>query len=171
MSRVSAVDPITQAQAFFSNVFGQRTPDNEAPASVLAEWNKYNSGSAEPSQSDRLLSQVEEGAGNVGTFITHQFTRAVTGVQTGVSSVSSGVASVGSSVQNHVPSSSSLMYFFAFLGTGLLFEILAFSIFLPVIVLAPAKFALCFTLGSALMMGSFMTLKGWRQTAFPHDVP
>lgn len=64
---------------------------------------------------------------------------------------------------SHVPSSTSLTYFFAFLGTGLLFEILAFSIFLPVIVLAPAKFALCFTIGSALMMASFISLKGWQQ--------
>ena len=43
-----------------------------------------------------------------------------------------------------------------------MFEILAFTLFLPVIILAPSKFALCFTLGSVLVLGAFVSLRGWR---------
>ena len=66
----------------------------------------------------------------------------------------------GRSVQ--MPSSTQFTYFFAMFAAGVVFLVLAFSIFLPVIILAPAKFALCFTLGSALCMAAFLTLKGWR---------
>ena len=58
-------------------------------------------------------------------------------------------------------SSTSLTYFFALLGTGLLFLILAFTLFLPVIMLAPSKFAVCFTIGSLLTLSAFMSLRGW----------
>lgn len=40
---------------------------------------------------------------------------------------------------------------------------LAFFIALPIIVIAPAKFAFSFTLGSALIMASFTALKGFKQ--------
>lgn len=61
-----------------------------------------------------------------------------------------------------MPSSTQFTYFFAMFAAGVVFLVLAFSVFLPVIILAPAKFALCFTLGSALCMAAFLTLKGWR---------
>ena len=61
-----------------------------------------------------------------------------------------------------MPSSMQFTYFFAMFAAGVVFLVLAFSVFLPVIILAPAKFALCFTLGSALCMAAFLTLKGWR---------
>ena len=43
--------------------------------------------------------------------------------------------------------------------------ILAFSVFLPVIVLAPSKFALSFTIGSLLVMAGFAALRGLKQQA------
>lgn len=52
------------------------------------------------------------------------------------------------------------MYFGLFLATGVFFVFIAFSMFLPVIVLMPQKFAICFTLGCGFIIGSFFALKG-----------
>ena len=46
------------------------------------------------------------------------------------------------------------------IATGALFLFLAFTVFLPVIVLAPQKFAICFTIGCILVMAAFFILKG-----------
>jgi hypothetical protein len=62
-----------------------------------------------------------------------------------------------------IPSSQQLVYFFSFLAAGGVFLLLAFMVFLPVIILAPAKFALAFTLGSLCIMAGFLQLRGWRQ--------
>ena len=59
-------------------------------------------------------------------------------------------------------STTSLTYVFALLGAGLLFLILAFTLFLPVVMLAPSKFAVCFTIGSLLLMSAFLSLRGWK---------
>ena len=64
-----------------------------------------------------------------------------------------------------MPTTQQFAYFFAFVGAGLVFMVIAFSIFLPVIVLAPSKFALSFTLGSILVMSGFAALRGWKQQA------
>jgi hypothetical protein len=56
-----------------------------------------------------------------------------------------------------------MMYFFCFMGAGLFFLILAFTIALPTIILSPSKFALAFTLGCTSMMMAFASLKGWQQ--------
>lgn len=52
------------------------------------------------------------------------------------------------------------MYFGLLLATGVFFIFIAFTMFLPVMVLMPQKFALCFTIGCALIIGSFFALKG-----------
>jgi len=52
------------------------------------------------------------------------------------------------------------MYFGLFLATGVFFVFIAFTLFLPVIVLVPQKFAICFTLGCGFIIGSFFALKG-----------
>lgn len=64
-----------------------------------------------------------------------------------------------------MPNTQQFAYFFAFIGAGLVFMILAFSVFLPVIVLAPSKFALSFTIGSLLVMAGFAALRGLKQQA------
>ena len=61
-----------------------------------------------------------------------------------------------------MPNSTQLAYFAAFLGSGVLFLVLAFTLFLPVIMLAPSKFAICFTIGSVLVLSAFVSLRGWR---------
>lgn len=54
------------------------------------------------------------------------------------------------------------MYFFSFLGGGVLFLFMAFFIGLPTLLLSPSKFALFFTLGCCFVLSGFASLKGWR---------
>jgi hypothetical protein len=54
------------------------------------------------------------------------------------------------------------VYFFSFLGGGVLFLFMAFFIGLPTLLLSPSKFALFFTLGCCFVMSGFASLKGWR---------
>lgn len=55
-----------------------------------------------------------------------------------------------------------MVYFFSFLGGGVLFLFMAFFIGLPTLLLSPSKFALFFTLGCCFVMSGFAALKGWR---------
>lgn len=64
-----------------------------------------------------------------------------------------------------VPSTANLTYFFALLAAGAFFLLLSFFVFLPVIVVAPAKFALTFSIGSGLTMAAPFALKGFRAHA------
>lgn len=61
-----------------------------------------------------------------------------------------------------MPSGKSMLYFAVFLAVGVFFIFIAFTMFLPVIVLVPQKFAICFTMGCLLIVGSFFALKGPR---------
>ncbi|MEW5311317.1 MAG: hypothetical protein WDW38_003044 [Sanguina aurantia] len=61
------------------------------------------------------------------------------------------------------PQRNQLAQFFCLIGGGLFFLMLAFTIFLPTIILAPAKFAMCFTLGCLCVMSGFAALRGWKQ--------
>jgi hypothetical protein len=55
------------------------------------------------------------------------------------------------------------MYFFSFVAAGAVFLALAFMLFLPIIIVAPSKFALSFTVGCMLIMAGFGQLRGWKQ--------
>lgn len=72
------------------------------------------------------------------------------------------VSPVPCRAQSSMPNTMNFTWFLALLGAGLLFSVLAFSLFLPIIILAPSKFAICFTTGSALIMSAFVSLRGWR---------
>lgn len=52
------------------------------------------------------------------------------------------------------------MYFGLLLAAGVFFIFIAFTMFLPVMVIMPQKFAICFTIGCAFIIGSFFPLKG-----------
>jgi hypothetical protein len=52
------------------------------------------------------------------------------------------------------------MYFGLFLASGIFFVFIAFTLFLPVMVIMPQKFAISFTLGCALIITSLFALKG-----------
>lgn len=96
--------------------------------------------------------------------------------------VSKGVRDLPGNLQSatsSVPSGKALMYFGLFLATGVFFVFIAFTMFLPVMVLMPQKFAICFTLGCAFIIGSFFALKGpknqlahmsSREVSRPHDM-
>lgn len=64
------------------------------------------------------------------------------------------------SVTSTVPSGKALMYFGLLLATGVFFVFISFTMFLPVMVLMPQKFAICFTLGCGFIIGSFFALRG-----------
>lgn len=84
--------------------------------------------------------------------------------------VSKGVRDLPGNLQNAtstVPSGKALMYFGLLLATGVFFVFIAFTMFLPVMVLMPQKFAICFTLGCGFIIGSFFALRG-PQAQFAH---
>lgn len=74
--------------------------------------------------------------------------------------VTRGVSNNFQSATSSIPSGKSLMYFGLFLASGVFFIFMAFTLFLPVIVIVPQKFALCFTVGCGFIIGSFFMLKG-----------
>ncbi|XP_039129929.1 protein transport protein SFT2-like [Dioscorea cayenensis subsp. rotundata] len=125
-------------------------------SSLLSDWNSYAAsqssadGSAGPSSALGLDLEAAVRTANekfTGTF----------------SVVSKGVREIPGSLQNatsNVPSGKSLMYFGLFLASGTFFIFIAFTMFLPVMVLMPQKFAICFTIGCAFIIGSFFALKG-----------
>lgn len=59
-----------------------------------------------------------------------------------------------------MPSQRAVGFFVSLLGAGIFFMSLSFTVFLPLIALAPQKFAICFSVGSSLVMGAFFALKG-----------
>lgn len=153
----SSSESTTASNSFFSNLFGQRPQSNdEPPASVLSEWNKYAASSA-PTTSDRVMDQMEEGTASVQRYLSSSLSRVTSGVQ----GLSGNFNSQMPSFQ--IPSSTQLAYFAALFGGGLFFLGLAFFLFLPVIIIAPSKFAICFTVGSLLTLSAFVSLRGWRQ--------
>lgn len=61
-----------------------------------------------------------------------------------------------------MPTATQLAYSLLFVGSGIFFLVLAFSLFLPVVMLAPSKFAICFTSGSMLVLIGCITMRGWQ---------
>ncbi|MBA0823149.1 hypothetical protein Goarm_019899 [Gossypium armourianum] len=77
--------------------------------------------------------------------------------------VSKGVRDLPGNLQSatsSVPSGKAFIYFGLFLAAGVFFVFIAFTLFLPVMVLMPQKFAICFTLGCGFIIGSFLALRG-----------
>ncbi|KAL7186796.1 hypothetical protein ACSBR2_028508 [Camellia fascicularis] len=127
---------------------------SSSSSSLLADWNSYASSKASEQSTalgvfDLDLESAVRSANDTvaGTFNV----------------VSKGVRDIPGNLQSatsNLPSGKSLMYFGILLATGVFFVFIAFTMFLPVIVLLPQKFALCFTLGCCLIIGSFFALKG-----------
>ncbi|GIL45065.1 hypothetical protein Vafri_2013 [Volvox africanus] len=140
-----------------------RGPQKSQP-SLLADWQDYSSrgtdvetgGGASTSSTSMLLSSAEQAGTKVTSFLSESFRTVQTGVTSGVNTVTSGEAF-------SIPSGQALVYFFSFLAAGGVFLLLAFMLFLPVIILTPSKFALSFTLGCLSIMIGFMQLRGWKQ--------
>lgn len=143
------------AQAWFtggpsSGSFNDKQKSSSS-TSLLADWNAYAAASQEPDPSS-------------SAFDLEAAVRTTTDKVTGTFSVvTKGVKELPGNFQyatSSVPSGKSLLYFGVFLAVGVFFIFIAFTMFLPVIVLVPQKFAICFTIGCTLIVGSFFALKG-----------
>ncbi|XP_020531196.1 protein transport protein SFT2 isoform X2 [Amborella trichopoda] len=149
------------AQAWFMG--GPSGSDQQKPSSLLADWNSYAaSRSAEEDASSGMGFDLEAAVPGSFAPLLKTANERVTGT---FNVVSKGVRDLPGNLQSatsSVPSGKSLMYFGLFLATGVFFVFIAFTMFLPVMVLVPQKFAICFTLGCAFIIGSFFALKGPR---------
>ncbi|XP_039141377.1 protein transport protein SFT2-like [Dioscorea cayenensis subsp. rotundata] len=141
------------AQAWFSG--GPSSGGGGEPApSLLADWNSYAASRAVEDSSGALSFDIEAAVRSANDRVTDTF-----------SVVSKGVRDLPGSFHtatSSVPSGKSLLYFGLLLASGVFFVFIAFTMFLPVMVLMPQKFAICFTLGCAFIIGSFFALKGPR---------
>ncbi|CAI5991173.1 unnamed protein product [Closterium sp. NIES-64] len=149
----------------------------DEPVSLMDSWRAYEAqgGGLDMESGEVASSSGAGGGGSSGgatasgipglsfDAFTPYFQNASDSVNATWSSVSKNVQELPGSIQkqaNVLPSRKALMYFVVVLATGVFFLFLAFSMFLPVIVLAPQKFAVCFTIGCLLVVGSFFVLKG-----------
>ncbi|XP_010929017.1 protein transport protein sft2 [Elaeis guineensis] len=139
------------AQAWFSG--GPSDRDQQSSSSLLADWNSYAaSRSSEEAASSALGFDLEAAVRTANDKVTGTF-----------NVFSKGVRELPGSFQSatsNVPSGKSLLYFGLLLASGIFLIFIAFTMFLPVMVLMPQKFAICFTLGCAFIIGSFFALKG-----------
>ncbi|XP_019198350.1 PREDICTED: protein transport protein SFT2-like [Ipomoea nil] len=139
------------AQTWFTG--GPSDNHQETPPSLLADWNAYASSQDNGSptglgfESFDLEAAVQTANDKVsGTFgVVSKRVRDLPGnLQTATS----------------VPTGKALVYFGLLLAVGVFFIFIAISMFLPVMVLMPQKFAICFTIGCTLIISSFFALKG-----------
>ncbi|EEF30212.1 Protein transport protein SFT2, putative [Ricinus communis] len=144
------------AQGWFSSSGTSGEDQQQKPqssSSLLADWNSY-AASQDADESSGL------GIGFDLEAVVRSANDSVSGT---FNVVSKGVRDIPGSFQSatsNIPSGKALMYFGLFLATGVFFVFIAFALFLPVIVLMPQKFAICFTLGCVFIIASFVALKG-----------
>ncbi|XP_075098209.1 protein transport protein sft2-like [Nicotiana tabacum] len=136
------------AQSWFTG--GPSNDLEKTQSSLLADWNAYAAAKNEEGSSSSDLGFDLEAA--VRDKVSGTFNVVSKGVRDLPGSFSSATS--------NVPSGRSLMYFGLFLAAGVFFIFIAFTMFLPVMVLMPQKFAICFTIGCAFIIGSFFALKG-----------
>ncbi|XP_010539341.1 PREDICTED: protein transport protein SFT2-like [Tarenaya hassleriana] len=144
-------------QGWFSmsgNSSGDQPQNKEQTGtSLLADWNSY-----------AASQDAEAGSGGSFGFDIESAVRSANDTVSGTFSVvSKGVRDLPGNLQSatsSMPSGKALMYFGLFLATGVFFIFLAFTMFLPVMVIMPQKFAICFTLGCGFIIGSFFALRG-----------
>ncbi|KAH9793833.1 Vesicle transport protein [Citrus sinensis] len=140
------------AQSWFTGgpSSGKFKEQQQKQSSLLADWNSY--AASQESSSDSSAFDLEAAVRTTSDKVTGTF-----------NVVSKGVRDLPGNFQastSNVPSGKSFLYFGLFLAVGIFFIFIAFTMFLPVIVLVPQKFAICFTIGCALTVGSFFALKG-----------
>ncbi|XP_019447043.1 PREDICTED: protein transport protein SFT2 [Lupinus angustifolius] len=141
-------------QGWFS---GQNTDNNDdmlkPSSSLLADWNSYSDAqSSQDSSNFPLPFDIESAVRSANDTVSGTF-----------SVVSKGVRDLPGNFQSAtstVPSGKALVYFGLLLASGVFFVFIAFTLFLPVMVIMPQKFAISFTLGCGFIIGSFFALKG-----------
>ncbi|XP_059662843.1 protein transport protein SFT2-like [Cornus florida] len=143
------------AQAWFTGGPSSGNTDDlqKSSPSLLADWNAYAASKpSDESDSTGLGFDLEAAVGTAKDTVSGTF-----------NVVSKGVRDLPGNFQSatsNVPSGKSLMYFGVLLAAGVFFIFIAFTMFLPVMVLVPQKFAICFTIGCAFIISSFFALKG-----------
>lgn len=140
------------AQSWFLGGPSSSGGDQHKSPSLLADWNAY--AASQDSDSSALGFDIESAVRTTSDKFSGTYNVVSKGVRGLPGSFQSGTS--------NVPSGKSLMYFGLLLAAGVFFIFIAFTMFLPVIVLVPQKFAICFTIGCALIVGSFFALKGPR---------
>mmetsp|Transcript_11328 Transcript_11328/g.19822 ORF Transcript_11328/g.19822 Transcript_11328/m.19822 type:complete len:243 (-) Transcript_11328:214-942(-) len=158
--------------SFIGGLFGggPRQPNNPADSqSLLSDWQSYTNKAQDVETGSEGLfgaslntagTNLSQSATQASSSVTSFLQKSLTTVKSGVNT---GIAGLPTSESLSIPSGQQLVYFFAFLAGGGVFLLLAFVIFLPVIILSPSKFALSFTLGCLLIMVGFAQLRGWQQ--------
>eukprot|EP00271_Cylindrocystis_brebissonii_P009101 TRINITY_DN23750_c0_g1_i1.p1 TRINITY_DN23750_c0_g1~~TRINITY_DN23750_c0_g1_i1.p1 ORF type:complete len:235 (+),score=33.05 TRINITY_DN23750_c0_g1_i1:609-1313(+) len=140
---------------------GPSASQDEEPVSLLEGWKQYEAqsqGRGFPAAPD-----IESGIKGVGDAFSPYLQGAsdtFSGAWTSVSKTAQDLPGSIHKTATSLPSRRAVMYFGATLATGGFFIMLAFTMFLPVMVIAPQKFAVCFTLGCLMVMGAFFVLKG-----------
>ncbi|KAL2473138.1 Got1/Sft2-like vescicle transport protein family [Forsythia ovata] len=137
------------------NENSQLQTTSQPPSSLLDDWNSYAATkSSEESSSSSFA----------GVFDLESAVRSANDTVSGTFNVvSKGVRDLPGNFQSatsNIPSGKALMYFGILLASGVFFLFIAFTLFLPVIVLVPQKFAICFTVGCTFIIGSFFALRG-----------
>eukprot|EP00241_Pyramimonas_parkeae_P007158 CAMPEP_0114247036 /NCGR_PEP_ID=MMETSP0058-20121206/12800_1 /TAXON_ID=36894 /ORGANISM="Pyramimonas parkeae, CCMP726" /LENGTH=306 /DNA_ID=CAMNT_0001360299 /DNA_START=117 /DNA_END=1037 /DNA_ORIENTATION=- len=141
--------------------------DSFRGASVSAAFSSVQSGveglgTSVVSGATFMTSEVHNAASKAGSTAVGGLQMAGSATYKGVkgagSAVATGVNEVGQGIQSF--SRERLTYFFGLLSMGSFLMVLAFIVGLPTIVLAPAKFAFCFTAGSLCNMGAVAALRG-----------
>ncbi|XP_047977301.1 protein transport protein SFT2-like [Salvia hispanica] len=138
------------AQSWFSGGPSSDLDKTSSSPSLLSDWNAYAAAS-EPAADDSPF-DLEAAVRSANDRVTSTFSLVTKGVRELPGSFNSATSSV--------PSGKSLVYFGFFLAAGVFFIFIGFTIFLPVMVLKPQKFAICFTIGCAFIVGSFFALRG-----------
>ncbi|XP_073027377.1 uncharacterized protein [Primulina eburnea] len=132
---------------------GPSSEIGQPTSSLLADWNAYAAASKSEVEADVDSSfDIEAAVRTANDKVTSTFDVVSKGMR--------GLPRNFNSATSIVPSGKSLMYFGLFLATGVFFIFIAFTIFLPAMVLKPQKFAICFTIGCAFIVGSLFALKG-----------
>ncbi|KAG6748800.1 hypothetical protein POTOM_048734 [Populus tomentosa] len=147
------------AQSWFTGgpTFNDQKSSPTSSPSLVSDWNAY--------------AASQESDSSAPVFDLEAAVRTTSGKCNGVGGmnlssnkrVSKGVRDIPGSFQSstiNVPSGQSFVYFGILLAAGVFFVFIAFTMFLPVMVLVPQKFAICFTIGCALIVASFFALKG-----------
>ncbi|GAX76111.1 hypothetical protein CEUSTIGMA_g3554.t1 [Chlamydomonas eustigma] len=144
---------------------GQKQISVGESTSLLSDWNSYSQTKdvevgASGADGSNLFMSGEATGSKVTTGITDIFQSSLKSVSKGVSS---GASILPTAESFSIPTGQQLLFSFSFLAAGCVFLLLAFTIFLPVIILSPSKFALSFTLGCLCIMAGFSALRGWKQ--------
>ncbi|KAL6567683.1 hypothetical protein OROGR_001351 [Orobanche gracilis] len=141
---------------FSGGVGGTEKALQSTSSSLLADWNSYAAA--------RSFEESSSGGSLGGVFDIESAVRSANDTVSGTFNVvSKGVRDLPGNLQSAtsgIPSGKALMYFGLLVASGVFFVFIAFTLFLPVIVLVPQKFALCFTAGCAFIIGSFFALRG-----------